>query len=68
MTKDEFIMWKDTAFTQALFKTALERRQDVMEALVAGAGNDPREDAFKAGYCAALVDFIGVDFESLTEE
>lgn len=68
ISRDDFVVWKNSAMTELLFKSSLQRREEVKEALAASAGSDPIADAIKRGYCQAIVDILNIDYEEVEND
>lgn len=61
--KEDFILWKNNAITEAVF-SAIERRAEILtEELVSSAGINALNDRYKAGYIQAIRDFSDLDLE-----
>lgn len=68
ISKEDFIVWKNSAITDLLFRSSTQRREEVKEALIISAGTDPIADAVKRGYCQAIVDILNIDFEEIEQD
>lgn len=68
ISTEDFIVWKNSAVSDLVFRAANVRREEVKESLVRSAGVDPIEDAVKRGYCQAIADILSLDYEEIQGE
>ena len=68
MNRQDFIDWKTSPITHALFNALEQRIEGLKEELSYGAGESPRTDAIKVGAIQAFRDVMEADwFEETTE-
>lgn len=61
--KQDFFDWKQHPVTKKVFGGLQEQEATIVETLAVGAGLDPLQDRFYAGYIAALRDVYQVRLE-----
>lgn len=67
MTRKDFVDWKSSPITKALFKALSENVEGLKEELAASAGVDTRSDAIKVGAIQAFRDVLETDWFEETE-
>lgn len=65
ITKDEFLDWKRSPVTIAIFSSMVERINDGAKELAGSAGVNPLEDRFKCGMIRAYQEVMSVEFDEL---
>lgn len=63
VSKEDFIDWKSSPVTQAVFSVVEERIYDAMDILSATAGNDPVADRYLVGMIRAFKELQEITYE-----
>lgn len=67
ITSKDFIDWKSSPVTKAVFSDLKERIAGIGDELSLSAGQDPLWDRYKVGYAQALRDVTAVSAEDVVE-
>ena len=67
MTKGDFVDWKNSPITKALFGALSENIEGLKEELASSAGVDARTDAIKVGAIQAYRDVLATEWFEETE-
>jgi len=67
MNRQDFVDWKNSPITKALFNALNENIAGLKEELALGAGVDTRSDGLKVGAIQAYTDVLGTDWFEETE-
>lgn len=62
MNRKDFVDWKNSPITKALFGALYSNIEGLKEELALGAGIDPRSDGIKVGAIQAYTDVLGADW------
>lgn len=65
MTKDDFVGWKTSLITQAVFMAINNRIEELKEELAQQAGVASYRDGKNVGAIQALRDILDIDFEEI---
>lgn len=68
MTRSDFIDWKNSSITKALFSALSSNIEGLKEELAYGAGENTRSDAIKVGAIQAYRDVLEADWFEETEK
>ena len=68
VSKEEFIDWKKSSITEAVFQGVAERIKEGMIELSHTAGEDSGMDRFKCGMLAAYRNILNIEFEDMGGE
>ena len=67
MTRKDFVDWKSSPITKALFKALNDNIEGLKEELASSAGVDARTDAIKVGAIQAFRDVLETEWFEETE-
>lgn len=68
MTKSDFIDWKNSPITKALFRAVNNNISGLKDELSVSAGVDPRSDGLKVGAIQAFYDVLDTDWFEETND
>lgn len=63
LSKEEFLEWKQSQSTQAVFEIVINRIEDCKDLLAESAGVDPGQDRFISGMIRAFREVLAVNWE-----
>ena len=63
VTKEEFVQWKESPVTKAVYEVIDSRIQDAQEILGNTAGDDPVADRYLVGMIRAFNELKGIDYD-----